>query len=75
MLFRSIFVTIHNLTAFFDTIHGSHCTISINFYFYLRYFQQKVFSFSKISRSQMDPSLNYNNNIKKINYKDGYNGQ
>ena len=23
-------------TALFDTIHGSHCTISANFYFYLQ---------------------------------------
>ena len=35
-------------TALFDTIHGSHCTISANFYLYLQYFQQKVFNFSKI---------------------------
>ena len=39
----------------FDTIYGSHRTISANFYFYLQYVQQKVFSFSKISGSQMDP--------------------
>ena len=29
-----------NLTAFFGTIYGSYYTISINFYFYLQYFQQ-----------------------------------
>ena len=34
--------------AFFDTIYGSHGTISANFYLYLQYFQQKVFSFSKM---------------------------
>ena len=39
----------------FDTIYRSHRTISANFYFYLQYFQQKVFSFSKISGFQMDP--------------------
>jgi len=27
-------------TAPFGTIHGSHCTISTNFYLYLQYFQQ-----------------------------------
>ena len=39
----------------FDTIHGSYCTISSNFYIYLQYFQQKIFSFSNISGSQIDP--------------------
>ena len=39
----------------FATIHGSHYTISANFYLYLQYFQQKVFSFSKISKSQTNP--------------------
>ena len=42
-------------TALFGTIHGSHCTISTNFYLYLQYFQQKVFSFSKINGSQISP--------------------
>jgi len=32
------------------------CTISANFYIYLLYFQQKIFNFSKISASQIDPS-------------------
>ena len=36
-------------TALFDTIHELHCTISTNFYFYLQYFQQYFFTFSKIS--------------------------
>ena len=49
-----IFVTIYELHYTFGTIHGSHCTISTIFYFYLQYFQQKNFSFSKISRSQTD---------------------
>ena len=42
------------LTVLFGTDHRSHCTISTNFYIYLQYFQQKVFSFSKISGSQTD---------------------
>ena len=53
-------------TALFGTIHGSYRTISANFYFYLQYFQQKVFSFSKISKSQTD-QLGFLNSIS-INY-------
>ena len=49
-----IFVTILVPAALFDTIHGHYYTISVNFY-NLQYFQQKVFSFSKISGSQTDP--------------------
>ena len=41
--------------ALVDTIYGSHYTISANFYLYLQYFQQKVFSLSKISEFQTDP--------------------
>ena len=40
--------------TFFGTIYRFHCTISTNFYLYLQYFQQKVFSFSKISGFQID---------------------
>ena len=40
-----IFSTIYETTVLFSIIHGSHCTISTNFYLYLQYFQQKVFSF------------------------------
>ena len=39
----------------FDIIHGSPCTISANFYFYLQYFHQKVFNFNKINEFQMNP--------------------
>ena len=42
-------------TIFFDTIHRSYYTISINFYIYLQYIQQKFFNFNKINRSQIDP--------------------
>ena len=42
-------------TALFGTIHVLHYTISTNFYFYLQYFQQLVFNFSKISGIQTDP--------------------
>ena len=42
-------------TILFGTIHDSYYTILANFYFYLQYFQQKVFNFRKISGSQLDP--------------------
>ena len=42
-------------TALFDIIHVFYYTISINFYLYVQYFQQKIFSFNKISGSQTDP--------------------
>ena len=42
-------------TTLFDTIYGFHYTISVNFYLYLQYFQQKIFSFNKINGSQKDP--------------------
>ena len=35
-----IFATIHRFIALFDTIYEFYFTISINFYFYLQYFQQ-----------------------------------
>ena len=43
--------------ALVDTIYGSYYTISTNFYLYLQYFQQKIFSFSKINESQTDPQI------------------
>ena len=51
-LFLLIFIS---LIALFGIINGSHYTISANFYLYLQYFQQKVFSFSKTNKSQTDP--------------------
>ena len=42
-------------TALFGTIHESQCTILVNFYLYLQYFQQNVFSFNKINGFQTDP--------------------
>ena len=47
-LFLLLFV---NPIAYFATIHESYYTISVNFPLYVHYFQQKVFSFSKISKS------------------------
>ena len=52
LLFSLFLLLFMSLTALFNTIHRSHCVISANFYLYLQYFQQKVFSFSKISGSQ-----------------------
>ena len=42
------------LTTLFGIIHESHYTILINFYIYLKYFQQKNFSLNKISRFQTE---------------------
>ena len=50
------------LTVLFSTIHRSHGIISINFYFYLQYFHQKVFSFNKINGFQMDLKRRKNKN-------------
>ena len=47
-----IFATIYGSTTLFCTIHESHYIISVNFYFYLQYCQQKKFSFIKITGSQ-----------------------
>ena len=52
LLFRLFLLLFMGPTAFFCTIHEFHCTISVNFYLYLQYFQQKVFNFSKKSGSQ-----------------------
>ena len=52
-----IFATIHGPHALFGTIFEYHYTISVNVYLYLRYFQQKIFSFSKISGCQKDAKL------------------
>jgi len=41
----------------FSTIHKSHYTIWAKFYFYLHYFQQKIFSFNKISEFQTGPNI------------------
>ena len=57
LLFSLFLLLFIGSTTLFSTIHRSHCTISANFYLYLQYFQQKVFSFSKISESQTDPKL------------------
>jgi len=54
-----IFATIHGSIALFGTIHEFCYTISANFYFYLQYFQQKILSFNKISRSQTNPKFAY----------------
>ena len=61
-----IFTAIHESHYNFDTIYESHYTILTNFYLYLQYFQQKIFSFSKIDGSQTDPR-NYINDYEKLN--------
>ena len=47
-------------TVLFGTIHESYCTISVNFNIYLQSFQQKAFSFSKISGTQTYPKYAIN---------------
>ena len=54
LLFKLFILLFMGLIALFDTIHGFHRTVSVNFQFYLKYFQQKVLSFNQISCSQMD---------------------
>ena len=56
-------------TIFFDTIYGSHYTISANFYIYLKYFQQKVFNFNKINGSQTNLRYTFLYLIFNLNYK------
>ena len=58
LLFSLFLLLFMGLIALFDTIYESHCTISVNFYLYLQYFQQKVFNFSKISGFQTNPQYN-----------------
>ena len=58
-IIQLIFVIIHGPTALFGIIYESHYTISVNFYFYLQYFQQKNFSFNKINGSQTNPKFAY----------------
>ena len=57
LLFNLFFLLFLSSTAFFGTIHESYYTISVNFYLYLQYFQQKNFSFNKISKSQTNPYI------------------
>ena len=58
LLFSLFLLLFMGPTALFGTIHRSYFTIPTNIYIYLQYFQQKVFSFSKISGSQIDPKAN-----------------
>ena len=56
LLFSLFLLLFMGPIALFGTIHKSHYTISVNFYLYLQYFQQKIFNFNKISESQIDPT-------------------
>ena len=44
LLFNLFLLLFMNPTILFGTIHRSHFIISTNFYLYLQYFQQKIFS-------------------------------
>ena len=57
LLFNLFLLLFIGPTALFGTIHRSHCTISANYYLYLQFFQQKIFSFNKINGSQTDPKF------------------
>ena len=59
LLFSLFFLLFMGSIALFVTIHEFQCTVSTNFYLYLLYFQQKIFSFSKINRSQTSPQYHY----------------
>ena len=52
LLFNLFLLLFIDLIVLFNSTYGSYCTISANSYLYLPYFQQKNFSFNKISRSQ-----------------------
>lgn len=54
LLFDLLLLLFISSTVFFGTIHESYCIISVNFNIYLQYFQQNVFSFSKVISSQTD---------------------
>ena len=49
LVFSLFLILFIGLTILFGTIYEFHYTILANFYFYLQYFQQKNFSFRKIS--------------------------
>ena len=51
LLFNLFLLLYIGLIVLFNSTYGSYCTISTNSYLYLSYFQQKNFSFNKISRS------------------------
>ena len=59
LLFNLFLLLFINPTALVGIIYGTYYTISANFYLYLQYFQQKNFTFNKISESQTDQ--NYQN--------------
>ena len=58
LFYYLVYLLFMRLTVFFCIIYGSHYTILTNFYLYLQYFFQKIFSFSKITRFQIDPKYN-----------------
>ena len=55
LLFNLFLLLFISSIALFGTIYEFHCIISANFYLYLQYFQQKVFSFSKTNESKIEP--------------------
>ena len=44
-----------DLTVLFSIIHNPHYTISVNFYLYIQYFQQKKFQFQQNKQISNEP--------------------
>ena len=63
LLFSLFLLLFMGSITLFSIIYASH-TIWTNFYLYLQYFQQKKFSFSKISRSQTNPKCVFGSKLK-----------
>ena len=63
LLFSLFLLLFMGSITLFGIIYASH-TIWTNFYLYLQYFQQKNFSFSKISRSQTNPKCTFGSKLK-----------
>ena len=70
IIFASLFLLLFlGIIVFFGTIHESHYIILTNFYLYLQYFQQKVFSFSKISGHQSDLGFCFSLFLSKLGFR------
>ena len=47
LLFYLFLLLFIDFIIFFDTIYESHYTISVNFYFYIKYYKKKILIFTK----------------------------
>ena len=55
LLFNLFLLLFIDFTALFGIIHESHYTISVNFYLYIQYFQQKKFQFQQNKQISNEP--------------------